>query len=57
MEHATLLGDKEAGAKLFGGASTSAPAPAAEEEDDEIDLFGSDEVHGTAFISDSKTRL
>jgi elongation factor 1-beta len=48
-EHATLPGDKEAASKLFGGASASAApatgAPAAE-EDDEIDLFGSDEVCG-----------
>jgi len=46
-EHATLPGDKEAGARLFGGASASA-APAAEAapaagDDEEIDLFGSDE--------------
>lgn len=45
-EHPNLPGDKEASAKLFGGASTSAPAaPAKEaaEDDDEVDLFGSDE--------------
>ncbi|KDQ08908.1 hypothetical protein BOTBODRAFT_138252 [Botryobasidium botryosum FD-172 SS1] len=43
-EHPNLPGDREASAKLFGGAGSSAPAggaaPAAEEEDD--DLFGSD---------------
>jgi len=48
-EHETLPGDKEASAKLFGGASTSAPAaaPAAAapsaEDDEEIDLFGEDD--------------
>ncbi|KAG8991635.1 Translation elongation factor 1 beta [Tulasnella sp. JGI-2019a] len=46
-EHPNLPGDKEAGAKLFGGASTSAPAAApkeaAAEDDDEVDLFGSDD--------------
>jgi len=48
-EHPNLPGDKEASAKLFGGASTSAPAAHAEapkeaaEVDDEVDLFGSDD--------------
>jgi len=43
-EHATLPGDKEAGAKLFGGAGASAPTPATTgDDDDEIDLFGSDD--------------
>lgn len=49
-EHATLPGDKEAGAKLFGGAGGSAPAPpAAGGDDDDIDLFGSDEVRSCHF--------
>jgi elongation factor 1-beta len=39
-EFSTLPGDKEAGAKLFGGAGGSAPAEAEEEE---LDLFGSDD--------------
>lgn len=43
-EHEHLPGDKEAGAKLFGGASTSAAAaPAKEDDDEDIDLFGEDE--------------
>ncbi|KAG8696007.1 Translation elongation factor 1 beta [Ceratobasidium sp. 394] len=42
-EHTSLPGDAEAGAKLFGGASTSAPAAAAAEEEEDIDLFGEDE--------------
>jgi len=45
-EHDNLPGDKEAGAKLYGGASGSAPAaatPAKEEDDDDVDLFGSDD--------------
>ncbi|KAG8908816.1 Translation elongation factor 1 beta [Tulasnella sp. 403] len=39
-EHETLPGDKEASTKLFGGASSSAPAA---EDDEDIDLFASDE--------------
>ncbi|KAG8858937.1 Translation elongation factor 1 beta [Tulasnella sp. 330] len=42
-EHPHLPGDKEASAKLFGGASTSAPAKKADEDDEEVDLFGSDD--------------
>jgi len=43
-EHATIPGDKEAGAKLFGGAGGSAaPAAAGDDDDDDIDLFGSDD--------------
>ncbi|KAF8609877.1 hypothetical protein BDV93DRAFT_517104 [Ceratobasidium sp. AG-I] len=45
-EHTALPGDKAASEKLFGGASTSAPAAAAApaaEGDDDIDLFGEDD--------------
>jgi len=62
-EHATLPGDKDAGAKLFGGAGTSAPAaavaaPAAAADDDEdIDLFGSDEEEDAAAEELKKKRV
>lgn len=36
-----MPGDKEAGAKLFGGAGGSA---AGDDDDEDIDLFGSDDV-------------
>lgn len=50
-EHEHLPGDKEAGTKLFGGAASSAlaaPAKAAEGDDEDIDLFGSDDEEGDA---------
>jgi elongation factor 1-beta len=42
-EHASLAGTSTAGEAFFGKADEAAAAPAADEEDDEIDLFGEDD--------------
>ena len=42
-EHDSLAGSSTAGEHFIGKASGAAAAPAANEEDDEIDLFGDDE--------------
>ncbi|KAG8952094.1 Translation elongation factor 1 beta [Tulasnella sp. 424] len=53
QEHGTLPGDKEASSKLFG---TAAPGGAADEEE-EIDLFGSDDEEDPEAEAEKQRRL